>query len=255
MATSVRALVLAALATTLLLVGCVAPGGSPSPAPTTSLYPSIGPTPAPTSSASVLPVTQVSSPAQAAAVVFAKEGIGRMGPLLPDVVGQSAWYEANEEVNGFAVKITVGQGDCQAGCIERHIWTYHVDYDGTVTLVADEGAAISLPPGNGTADPLTLRVSLTAGPVCPVERNPPDPACAPRPVVNVEIAVFDASGNQVASAVSDEAGVAAAQLPAGAYYVVAPPVQGLMGKAQPLAFAGVGGDTVSLVFSYDTGIR
>ena len=200
-------------------------------------------------------MTQVSSPAQAAAVVFAHEGVGRMGPLQADVIGQSSWYEANEEANGFAVKITTGSGDCQAGCIERHNWTYHVDYDGTVTLMSDEGDDIGLPPATGTADPLTLRVSLTAGPVCPVERNPPDPACAPRPVVNIEIVVYDVSGTQVASAVSGEDGVATLQLLGGAYYVVVPPVDGLMGKAQPLAFAGVGGDNVALVFGYDTGIR
>jgi hypothetical protein len=200
-------------------------------------------------------VTQVSSAAQAAAVVFAKEGVGRMGPLLPDLIGQGSWYEAYEEADGFSVKITVGQGDCPAGCIERHTWTYHVGYDGTVTLVADEGDDIGLPPANGTADHVTLRASLTAGPVCPVERDPPDPACAPRPVANVEIAVYDVSGVVVARAISGEDGVATLQLPAGAYYVVAPPVQGFMREVQPLAFAGVGGDRVGLVFAYDTGIR
>jgi hypothetical protein len=254
---SIRALTLASLVAALLILGCASPGASPgpstSPAPTTSPNPSTQPTPAPSPTTPV--VTQVSSAAQAAAVVFAREGIRRMGPLLPDLIGQSSWYEAYEEANGFAVKITVGSGDCQAGCIERHTWTYHVDYDATVTLVGDEGDDIGLPPASGTPDPLTLRVSLTAGPVCPVERNPPDPACAPRPVVNVEIAVYDVSGGQVASAVSGEDGVATLQLPAGAYYVVAPPVEGLMGGAEPLAFAGVGGDSVALAVSYDTGIR
>ena len=178
-----------------------------------------------------------------------------MGPLLPGVIGQSSWYEANQEADGFAVKITVGSGDCQAGCIERHTWTYHVDYDGTVTLVADEGDDIGLPPAAGLPDPLRLRLSLVSGPVCPVEQNPPNPACAPRPVVNVELAVFDAGGTQVGSAVSGEDGVATLELPAGAYYVVAPQVEGLMRQPEPLAFAGLGGDSVTLVFTYDTGIR
>ncbi len=250
----IRELALAPLMAALLIIGCASPGASPSPASTTSPNPSTQPTPVPPSPTAPA-VTQVTSPAQAAAVIFAREGVGRMGSLLPDVIGQSSWYEAYEEADGFAVKITVGSGDCQAGCIERHTWTYHVDYDGTVTLVADEGDDIGLPVAKGTADPLTLRVSLTAGPVCPVERNPPDPACAPRPVVNVEIAVYDVSGSQVASAVSGEDGVATLQLPAGAYYVVAPPVDGILGKAEPLAFAGVGGDSLALVFTYDTGIR
>ena len=248
-----RALTLAPLVAALLIIGCASPGASPSPIPSTSPNPTTQPTPTPSPTAP--PVTQVSSAAQAAAVVFAHADVGRMGPLLPDLIGQSSWYEAYEEANGFGVKITVGSGDCQAGCIERHTWTYHVDFDGTVTPVADEGDDIGLPPANGTADPLTLRVLLTAGPVCPVEQNPPDPACAPRPVVNVEIAVYDVSGTQVASAVSGEDGVATLALPAGVYYVVAPPVEGLLGNAEPLAFAGVGGDSVALVLGYDTGIR
>lgn len=178
-----------------------------------------------------------------------------MGPLLPDVIGQSAWYEASQDATGFSVKVTVGSGDCQAGCIEQHSWTYHVDVDGTVTLVADEGDDIGLPTANGTADPLNLRVALTSGPTCPVVRNPPDPACAPRPVANAQIDVFDVSGNLVASGVSGADGLATAQLPAGAYYVVAATVGGLMGLPEPVAFAAVGGDTVGLIFSYDTGIR
>jgi hypothetical protein len=240
---------LAALVVALLLIGCGATGASPSPAPTNTPSPTIGPSP------SLPPVGSVSSPAQAAAVVFAHERIGRMGPLQADLIGQSAWYEAFEDASGYVVKLTVGAGDCQAGCIERHTWTYHVDPDGTVTLLSDEGADIGLPPADGTADRVILNLLLAAGPVCPVEQNPPDPACAPRPVANVEVSVFDAGGNLVTTAVSGADGRAAVQLPPGAYYVVAPPVEGRMGQAEPLAFAAVGGDTVALVFMYDTGIR
>jgi hypothetical protein len=198
----------------------------------------------------------VTTAAQAAALVFAHEHITQMAPALPDVIGQSSWYEAYEEAGGYAVKITVGAGDCQAGCIERHTWTYHVDYDGTVTLVGDEGDDLGLPSGQGTADPVALRIVLSAGPVCPVEQNPPDPACrAPRPVVNAQVSVFDASGLQVGEGVSDDRGVISMQLPAGAYYVVAAPVEGLMGTADAQAFAAVGGDQVNLVLAYDTGIR
>jgi hypothetical protein len=102
---------------------------------------------------------------------------------------------------------------------------------------------------------VTLRVTLTAGPICPVEQNPPDPACAPRPVANVEVLVFDPAGQQVAEGISDAQGLISMQVPAGAYYVVPAPVDGLMGDAESLAFAAVGGDGVALVFDYDTGIR
>jgi hypothetical protein len=45
------------------------------------------------------------------------------------------------------------------------------------------------------------------------------------------------------------------QLPAGSYYVVPAEVEGFMGQAEAQAFAAIGGDSVALVFSYDTGIR
>ena len=234
-----------------LLVGCAAAGASPAPtnSPGPSTQPSLQPSP------TQPPVGQVGSAAQAAAVVFASQHISRMRPLIPDVIGQSAWYEASEDGTGYTVKVTVGAGDCQAGCIQKHKWTYHVDVDGTVALGADEGDDIGFPHPAGTADAVTLSVALVAGPTCPVQRDPPDPACAPRPVANTEIIVFDTSGNMAASGVSGADGLATAQLPPGAYYVVVPAVAGLMGQADPLAFAAVGGDNVRLTFTYDTGIR
>lgn len=247
-----RPLTLVQVAAFTLVVACTAPGASPTPTGS----PGTSPQPTATSPSPSLPaVSEVQLPAQAAALVFAHEHITQMGPLMPDVIGQSSWYEAYAEADGFAVKITVGAGDCQAGCIERHTWTYHVDFDGTVTLVGDEGDDLGLPSAEGTADPLSLRITLIAGPVCPVEQNPPDPACAPRPVTNVEVRVFDVAGQQVGEGVSDDRGHISMQLPGGAYYVVPAPVEGLMGNAEPLAFAGVGGDSVALVFGYDTGIR
>jgi hypothetical protein len=178
-----------------------------------------------------------------------------MGPLQADAVGQSAWYDAAQDGTGYVVHVTVGSGDCQAGCIEQHVWTYRVEPDGTISSVSEEGDDISIPTGTGTADPVNLRITLTAGPTCPVVRNPPDPACAPRPLANVQVDVYDIDGMLVASGSSGADGLASAQLPAGAYFAVAADVDGLMGRAEPLAFAALGGDTVSLAFTYDTGIR
>lgn len=240
MTRTTRVLTLALFATLLLACGGAAP--SPSPAPT--------PTPSPT------PVAEVTSAAQAAALVFASDDrFARMQPLRADLIGQSAWFEASEDGTGFAVTVTVGAGDCQAGCIERHTWSYHVDRDGTLTLVGEQGDDITPEPGPPTGDHVTLNLSLVAGPVCPVEQNPPDPACAPRPVQNVEVLVFNAAGQQAGVGISDEHGMVSLQLPAGAYYVVPPPVEGLMGTAAAQAFAAVGGDHVALVLDYDTGIR
>ena len=178
-----------------------------------------------------------------------------MQPLRDDLIGASSWFDAAEDATGFAVNVTIGAGDCQAGCIQRHTWSYHVERDGTVTLVGEQGDDITLERAVPTGDHVTLNLSLVAGPVCPVEQDPPDPACAPRPVTNVEVLVFDPAGQQVGEGVSDSQGLISMQLPAGAYYVVPAPVDGLMGDAQPLAFAAVGGDSVALVFDYDTGIR
>jgi hypothetical protein len=198
----------------------------------------------------------VTTAAQAAALVFASdERFARMQPLRDDLIGASAWFDAAEDATGFAVNVTVGAGDCQAGCIQRHTWSYHVERDGTVTLVGEQGDDITLEQAVPTGDHVTLNLSLLAGPVCPVEQNPPDPACAPRPVANVEVLVFDPAGQQMGAGVSDSQGLISMQLPAGAYYVVPAPVEGLMGDAEPLAFAAVGGDSVTLVFGYDTGIR
>jgi hypothetical protein len=249
---------LAALfAVATLLLACGAYGASPAPTTSPAASAATSPTASPTSapSASLPPITNVGSTAQAAAVVFATQGINRISPSNPSVIGQSVWYDAAQDASGYSVTVTAGAGDCQAGCIQQHSWTYHVGPDGTVNLVSDQGDDITLVPAAGFGDAVTLNLTLAAGPTCPVERNPPDPNCAPRPIANTKIDVYDVSGSPVTSATSDGHGLATVQLPAGAYYVVAAPADGVMGQAQPQAFAAVLGDTVNLTFMYDTGIR
>jgi hypothetical protein len=177
-----------------------------------------------------------------------------MVPLRPDMIGQSSWYEAFEDADGYTVNITVGQGDCQAGCIEQHTWHYHVDHAGVVELVGEDGEPIDVPPGEGVGDVL-VTVNLTAGPVCPVEQFPPDPNCAPRPVQEAEVVLYSADRTEVARGNSDDEGNVTFQVPAGAYYAVASPAQGLMGTPEPQAFSALGGDQVGLLLGYDTGIR
>lgn len=171
------------------------------------------------------------------------------------MVGQSTWYEAFADGAGFAVKITVGQGDCFAGCIEQRTWSYHVDIAGSVELVSEEGDDVGVEPPVGGDGPGRLTVQLTAGPTCPVEQIPPDPNCAPRLVEDAEVLVFDTSGTEVAREVSDADGMVAIDLPGGAYFVEVEAVNGLMGTPEPQAFSFVGGDEAGLLFAYDTGIR
>ena len=106
------------------------------------------------------------------------------------------------------------------------------------------------PPGTG------LSITALAGPVCPVERVPPDPACAPRPVAGATVLVLDGQGKTVATVVLDDRGmVALVPLPAGSYVVQAQPANGLMGTPEPQNVTVVDGTITPVVLAYDTGIR
>jgi hypothetical protein len=198
----------------------------------------------------------VTSPAQAAAIVFAANPqFTGITPMQPDLIGQSAWYEAAQVGDGFSVVVTVGSGDCMAGCIDRRTWTYLVASDGSVELVSEEGDEVEMPGGGGGSGPATIEARLIAGPVCPVEQNPPDPNCAPRPVANADVVLRDPTGAEVARGVSDADGLVAFSVPAGAYYVEPGPVVGLMGQAEAVAVAVPAGGSGRVVLAYDTGIR
>ena len=249
----------------ILLTACVGgPGPSPAssaatppptpgqsqPTPRVTVLPSI--TPAPT----LAGTGDVSSSAQAAALVFASDPRwSQMTPLRADFVGQSSWYEATEDADGFNVTITVGQGDCQAGCIERHAWQYHVSHAGDVVLVGETGDDVTVTPPTGGEGSVRVTVSLLAGPTCPVEQIPPAPGCAPRPVVGADVGIYDPHGNLVATATSNAEGKVIFDVPAGAYFVAASPAEGIMVDPEPQAFSAIAGDEVGLLLSYDTGIR
>jgi hypothetical protein len=117
---------------TLLLVAlaaCNAPGvPSPSPEPT--------PRPTPT------PITApVATPEDAAALVIATDPrFAGAIPLRPDVMGASKWWKAEPLAGGgYRIELTIGWGDCPAGCIDRHVWTFDVDATGGLTLVGESG--------------------------------------------------------------------------------------------------------------------
>ena len=127
-------LVLAAIA-----VGCSSAGSSGVPG---SAAPGSG---TPDSGSAAAPIT--TPEAAMAAVVAAEPAFADVGPLDPNMIGQSAWYEATPAsgVGAFVVKIVKGWGDCPAGCIDQHTWTYAVAPDGSVTLLEEGGSEI--PPG------------------------------------------------------------------------------------------------------------
>ena len=118
-----------------------------------------------------------------------------------------------------------------------------------LVVAACGSAAPSVPPGTG------LAITAAAGPVCPVERVPPDPACAPRPVAGATVLVLDGQGKTVATVVLDDQGLANVPLAAGRYVVQAQPANGLMGTPGPQDVTVVDGAMTPVLLAYDTGIR
>ncbi len=123
-----------------------------------------------------------------------------------------------------------------------------------LVLLAAIGLACTAPSGSAPAA-VSVSGSALAGPVCPVERLPPDPACAPRPVEGADISVVDVNGEQVALVTTDANGASAFDVVPGTYRLVAMPVAGLIGTPAPLELnVGPAGAT-DIVLEFDTGIR
>ena len=187
-----------------------------------------------------------------------------IGQHDPDMIGQSSWFEVvpGSGVAAYIVTMRVGWGDCEAGCINEHTWVYGVGPDGTVRLQSEAGNAVPVQAwpspgaGGGGGQPGPgIQISATAGPTCPVERDPPDPACAPRPVGGATIVIQDAQGNEVATVSTDPSGLVFVPVPAGVYVVRAVDTGALPTAPQPQK-AVVEADQIAQVsLSYDTGIR
>ncbi len=122
--------------------------------------------------------------------------------------------------------------------------------------IAWVAVACTGPAATATGAPNTgIRGVATAGPVCPVERNPPDPSCAPRPVAGATIVIRDGSGAQVAVAISATDGSFLVSLPPGDYVVDPQPVPGLLGTAARQSASVAQGFMTEIALDYDTGIR
>jgi hypothetical protein len=288
----------------LLVVACSASAGGSSASPT------LAPLSTPTRAASSLTALD------AAAIVVAQDPrFAGVGPRDPSMVGQGSWYDVAPSSSGWIVTVQLGWGDCQAGCISRHTWTYAVTTTGAASLVSETGDALPAASGiastgqSGTGAPVpataeptpgtgrpaptagrpapTVRPTpsrqpvptatsaappsnsvpttggfwiigtATAGPVCPVERYPPDPACAPRPVAGATITVHGAGGQVIATITTGTDGSYRVAVPAGGVQVVAAPVAGLMRAPAPVDVVVPAGSSawVRVDLSYDTGIR
>ncbi len=216
--------------------------------------------------------------ADAVALVLAQDPrFARVGPPDPNLIGQSAWYEVAPALVGWRVTVTIGWGDCQAGCISRHAWVYDVDPTGAVTLVEERGDPLEGGSGGGSgaggsggggeaSPPAVIPAEggpwiagrAVAGPVCPVERVPPDPACADRPVAGALIVVRGADGAEVARTTTAADGTFLVGVPGGGSWTIEPqPVEGLLGTAPAVAVQVADGPSswVAVDVAYDTGIR
>lgn len=187
--------------------------------------------------------------AQAVQLVMRQDArFAGIGPADPDLIGQSAWYEVAATESGWQVQVRIGWGDCPAGCINQHRWVYAVTREGDVSLVNEEGD----PPPAATG----VRGIALAGPTCPVETVPADPACADRPVEGAVIVALDDAGVEVARATTGADGTFTLGLAPGSYRLVPQPVEGLMGTATEQQVGVAAGERMAeLTLAYDTGIR
>lgn len=237
---NVRIVVLALLATLLVACGSGSVSGGPSaPGQTTR------------------PVT---TPEEAVAAVLAHEPrLTGIGPLDPELIGQASWYEVAPAsgVGAFIVQVRVGWGDCPAGCIDEHTWTFAVQPDGTVVTQAETGPPVPpdawpSPGGDGRTG---LWIVATAGATCPVVQDPPDPACVDRPVAGATVVVLDVGGAEVAAVTTGADGSVLVELEPGGYVVEGQPVEGLMGTPAPVSATVIEGVATPVQLAYDTGIR
>jgi hypothetical protein len=239
-------LIVLAVATMLSLAACGG-GAAPSAPPRPSTSPAGGP---------------VTTEADAVARVIAHEPrLTGILPRDPDMIGQSSWYEVAPAsgVGAFIVSVRVGWGDCQAGCIDEHTWVYSVTPDGVVTLQSGGGAevpAAAYPsPSAGDGVGTGIHVTAVAGPTCPVETVPPDPACAPRPVPNVTVLVTDAAGALQQKIVLDAEGQQSLSLLPGAYVINAEGAAGFMSGPEAQRVTVEDGRITEVTLAFDTGIR
>jgi hypothetical protein len=133
-------------------------------------------------------------------------------------------------------------------------------------LIACVGPTPSLAP-SGTSPAPTEEVSqadlqsyvfgtVSAGPVCPVERVPPDPSCAPRAVSGAVItATFPGQGEAARATSGADGDYRLVIAGYGTVILTASPVSGLLGTPAAIQVSLEPAESRQVNFLYDTGIR
>jgi hypothetical protein len=99
--------------------------------------------PSPARAASSSSGGPVTSPDEAAQRVIALDPhFTGLQPKNPDLIGACCFYEATTTADGYQVNVELGWGDCPAGCINRHRWSYSVAPDGSTTLLSETGEPV-----------------------------------------------------------------------------------------------------------------
>lgn len=144
---------------------------------------------------------------------------------------------------------TIRQTDSPPTTIAQSTTTTTQKTDGSTTTITDATTTT-------VRDRHLIRVRgiVTAGPTCPVERDPPDPDCEDRPVAGAILVITDEAGREIGTVESDAEGRFSIRLEPGDYVLEPQPYDGLMGTAPPQEFA-VTAEPVELFVGYDTGIR
>src|SRR5207247_33965 len=90
-----------------------------------------------------VPVLRARQPLNMAAVAVLFEGIPGVLSAAPNgLFGDGDDVRASAAPNGWRLEYSVGSGDCPAGCLARHAWTFLVTPDGNVTFQGSSGAPL-----------------------------------------------------------------------------------------------------------------
>ena len=103
----------------------------------------------------------------------------------------------------------------------------------------------------------TLQGTVSIGPICPVERDPPDPRCKPSPETYAAwpISVYTQTNKKIATVVPDADGQFTLELPEGTYILDLEKKQPIGGNNLPATITITAGETTSFAVDIDTGIR